>query len=67
MTCVLSTVNIRWIICGVRKVLGHTLYNQKLLNILNKISFQIFDSHIKKDRKGKNKLKDAYIPIKNLL
>ena len=44
-----------------------TLYNQKLLNILNKISFHIFDSHIKKDRKGKNKLKDAYIPIKNLL
>ena len=41
---------------GVRKVLGYTLYNQRLLNILNKISFHIFDSHIK-DPKGKMKLK----------
>ena len=38
---------------GVRKVLGYTLYNQRLLNILNKISFHIFDSHIKKDPKRK--------------
>ena len=38
----------------VRKVIGCTLYNQRLLNILNKISFHIFDSHIKKDPKGKS-------------
>ena len=42
------------ILDGVRKVLGYTLYNQRLLNILNKISFHIFDSHIKKDPKGKS-------------
>lgn len=48
---------------GVRKVLGYTLYNQRLMNILNKISFHIFDSHVKKDPKGKGKMKDACIPI----
>ena len=41
------------ILDGVRKVLGYTFYNQRLLNILNKISFHIFDSHIKKDPKRK--------------
>ena len=45
-----------------RKVLGYTLYNQRLMNILNKISFHIFASHVKKDPKGKGKMKDAYIP-----
>ena len=38
----------------VQKVIGCTLYNQRLLNILNKTTFHIFDSHIKRDPKGKS-------------